>query len=213
MTALAPQLDYFLIDGSSSMADKWWDMLAGLDEYMKVLRTMNVASHGIVHTFDSADLHCVQRDGLISDWKPFLDDPIGLNNGTTPLYDAINLMGRRLADLDPKNAVIVVVTDGEENASRHTNATQARAILDWCRAQGWQVVFLGADFNNSRQAAALGADDSNSIGVRKQKFLPGFKALGEKRARHAASGSDISFTDAEKENFGGYLTGPSHHGQ
>lgn len=209
-SVLAPQLDYFLIDGSSSMSDKWWEMLAGLDEYMKVLKSMNIASHGIVHTFDSRDLHCVQRDSLISTWDTFIDDPIGLNSGMTPLYDAINLMGRRLADLDPPNACIIIVTDGEENCSSHTDVHQAHAILDWCRAKGWQVVFLGADFNNSRQAKALGADESNTIGVRKMLMKDAGKSLGEKRARHARAGTDITFTEDERKTFGGYLTGPSN---
>jgi hypothetical protein len=64
----------------------------------------------------------------------------------TPLFDAINMMGRELQALNPPRCSIVIITDGDENGSRHTTADQARAILDWCRAQGWQVTFLGADF-------------------------------------------------------------------
>ena len=68
---VAPQLDYILIDGSGSMQTKWWDSLAALDGFVDVLRTMNVSSHGIVSVFDSHDLSCIQRDGLIGDWTAF----------------------------------------------------------------------------------------------------------------------------------------------
>lgn len=206
---LAPQLDYILIDGSGSMQDKWWDTLAGLDGFIDTLRAMNIASHGIVHVFDSRDVKSIQRDSVIGEWKTFRDDPLGAGWASTPLYDAINAMGRELRDLDPPRCSIVIVTDGDENGSKYTNATQAKAILDWCRAKGWQVTFLGAEFNNSAQAKLLGANASNSIGVQKLKLLEAGKALGEKRARNALFGEPINFSDEERKNFGGYLTGPN----
>jgi len=207
---VAAQLDYILIDGSGSMKDKWWDSMAALDGFMGALRANNVASHGIVNVFDSHDLSLVQRDGLIGDWQTFYANPLAAHWGGTPLYDAINLMGRELQALNPPRCSIVIITDGDENGSRHTTADQARAILDWCRAQGWQVTFLGADFNNSRQAKLLGANESNSLGVQAQKLLEAGKTLGEKRVRHSQAGTDISFTDEEKKDFGGYLADQSN---
>jgi hypothetical protein len=203
-TLQAPQLDYILLDGSSSMSHKWWDTMGALQGFVDTLKTQNVNSHGIIQVFDSHDLDCVQRDSTLDTWGPLTD--IGYNGGMTPLYDAINLMGRKLRDLAPPRCSIVIVTDGDENGSNYTDATQARAILDWCRAQGWQVTFLGADFNNSQQARLLGADDSNSVGVRKEKLLEAGKALGQKRAKHALYGDDINFSEDERKNFGGYLT-------
>lgn len=202
----APQLDYILFDGSYSMQDKWWDCIAALDGFMDVLKAQNVHSHGIVSVFNSACLSDIQRDGLLSDWPSFASAPVVSEWGTTPLYDAINHMGRTLKDLDPPSCSIVIVTDGHEQGSRHTDATQARAILDWCRAKGWQVTFLGADFNNAKQAELLGADPTNMIGVQKKLLGAAGKRLGEKRAHHARSGDDINFTKDEQESFGGYLT-------
>lgn len=208
-TLLAPQLDYILIDGSGSMQDKWWPTLDSVEAFVKVLRAANIHSHGIVTVFDGLNIDNVQRDSTIDTWRPFREDPLSANFHNTPLYDAINLMGRHLRDLDPPSCSIIIVTDGAENGSHHTDIHQARAILDWCRAKGWQVTFLGADFNNASQAKLLGANESNSIGVRKMKLLEAGKALGEKRARHAISGTDINFSKDEKEIFGGYLSGPS----
>ncbi len=209
-TLLAPQLDYILIDGSGSMMGKWFDTLAALDGFMDALRSMNIASHGIIHVFDSRNLATIERDSVIGDWTRFSVSPIKCPGGMTPLYDAINLMGRELRELNPPRASIVIITDGDENGSTYTTAVQARAILDWCRARGWQVTFLGADFNNSRQAKLLGADESNSVGVQKHLLGASGKLLGEKRVRNALFGGDINFTADERRNFGGYLTGPSN---
>jgi hypothetical protein len=185
------------------MQSKWWDTIAALRQYVDTLRGQNIASHGILQVFDSRDLDSTQRDGPIGDWGDLSD--IGAHWSMTPLYDAINLMARKLKDLDPAKCSIVIVTDGEENGSQ-TTADQARAMLDWCRAKGWQVTFLGADFNNCQQARLLGADDSNTIGVRKQKLLEAGASLGRKRVMHAKFGDEISFTEDERKNFGGYLT-------
>lgn len=202
---LAAQLDYILVDGSGSMQDKWWETLGALEGFVDVLKSQNIASHGIIQVFDSNNLESVQRDSTLDTWPKFTSDPLGSSWGSTPLYDAINLMGRRLRDLDPPKCSIIIVTDGDENGSRHTDATQARAILDWCRAQEWQVTFLGANFNNSKQSKLLGANDGNSVGIRSQKLLEAGRSLGEKRARHAISGTDISFSEDERKDFGGYL--------
>ena len=204
----AAQLDYVLLDGSSSMSDKWGQTLHSLEQFIDVLRSQNIASHGILQVFDSGNLSLIHRDAIIGDWGPLThgETRIPLPGGMTPLYDAINLMCRSLRDLNPPRASIVIATDGEEMGSRYTDATQARALLDWCRAMGWQVTFLGCDFNNQRQAALLGANAANMIGVRKEMLKLAGKTLGEKRANNARTGTDINFTDDEKENFGGYLT-------
>ena len=199
------QLDYILVDGSASMMNKWWDCMGALDGFISTLKAQGVSSHGIIQVFDSHDLDYVARDSEIGTWQTFGDDPIGAHWGATPLYDAIFLMGQKLQALDPEKASIVIVTDGEETGSQ-VNDTQARAVLDWCRAKGWQVTFIGCDFNNSKQARLLGADESNTVGVAKAKLLEAGAALGKKRAAHAKFGDDIEFNSDERKNFGGYLT-------
>ena len=111
-------------------------------------------------------------------------------------------MGRELRDLNPPRCSIVIITDGDENGSRHTTHEQARAILDWCRAQGWQVTFLGCDFNNSRQAKLLGADESNSLGVQAARMIEAGKVLGKLSPKRLVRG--LSTSPPEK-SFGGYL--------
>lgn len=206
----APQLDYVLMDGSGSMQGKWWEMLSLLDNFMEVLKSQNVHSHGIVQVFDdNGNLASIQRNGVISEWKTFSQDPLGATWGGTALYDAINYMVRYLAEEDPDKCSIVIVTDGQSYDDKYTTADEARALLDWCRAKGWQVTFIGCDFNNSTQAQLLGADEANSIGVQKKLLGEAGKLFGKKRAEYGRSGEDINFTKDEQSNFGGYLGGPS----
>lgn len=202
------QHDYILLDGSSSMLDKWWESLEAIDAYIASSKANNVNSHVILTAFASGELDLVHRNLPIADWIPLLKDPIGTNGGMTPLYDAVNVMCRRLRDLDPPRCSIVIVTDGEESGSEFTTLVQAKAMLDWCRAKGWQVTFIGADFSNAQQASLLGGTAASSIGVQKKLMSQAAANLGKKRAAYGTYGTPMHFTEGERQQFGGYLNAP-----
>lgn len=199
-------VDYLLIDGSSSMLDKWEDTVAALETYILDLKTAKINSHILASVFTSEDCDMLQRDTPLSEFVSFYDDPIASHWGMTPLYDAINAMGRRMRDLNPNRATIVICTDGEENSSVYTDLTQAKAILDWCRAKGWQIIFIGCDFNNSSQAKALGANEDKAIGVQKELLVDAARELAKKRQNYGTFGTDIHFSEAEQRQFGGLLS-------
>lgn len=206
---LAPELDYILLDGSGSMLTQWDETLACLENYFSKLRLANLANHGILHVFDSPNLEMIQRDGLITDWPGFNRGNVDIPGGGTPLYDAVNLAVRRLASLAPERCTLVIVTDGDNNGSKHTSAVEAKTLLDWCRAQGWQVIFLGADFDNVEDAVALGAREQEFIGVQRARLPEVGEAMADKRIKYSRTGSDIGFDGDEKVKFGGYLADPN----
>lgn len=189
------------------MQSKWFDSLAAIDNFMRVLQDANLNAHTILTTFCSHDLMLTHRDQSLRDWKPLSSDPIGSHWGGTPLYDAINAMGRRLRYLDPKRASVLIVTDGEEGGSK-TTLDQAKSILDWMRAKGWQVTFIGCDFNNQSQAKLLGSAHGSSIGVAQGQLTNAAKSLGKKRVVYGNTGTPMHFTDGEQQTFGGYLNAP-----
>ena len=204
------QLDMILLDGSGSMSDKWWPMLEAIDTYIAGLKAAHVKSHIILDVFDTTDRQLTQRDTHIDQWKTFAEDPIGSHFAMTPLYDAIVLMGAKIRNLNPSKCAVTIVTDGEDSGTldnKFGTLETAKSVLDWLRAQGFSVTFIGCDFDNDRQARALGANASNSIGVRKELLTDATKRYAEKRARNVHAGDSISFTDDEKRKFGGYLTG------
>lgn len=211
-TALAPattslmasELDIIIIDSSSSMHSKWHPCLAGLEEYRKILLKANLNAQLLLATFsDSFHIHA---DGLLADHPLITGTPF--DQGSTALYDAIHHTATLLRDLDPPKATIIIVTDGYDNASEHTDETQARAFIDWMRAKGFQVIFFGCDFNNSKQALALGATERTAIGVGKHHLLEASASLARKRIEYGRFDREINFTEAEQQQFGGYLPAP-----
>lgn len=205
---IAPVIDYFLLDGSGSMiGEKWQNMLVSIDSYAEIFSRANINTQCILHVFDSTDRDQVQVDCAVKHWPVLTRTPPSANFTGTPLHDAINIMARRIKELDPPRCRIIICTDGKNTEiDCKTNEDQARAMLDWLRAKGYQVTFFGCDFNNTRQAKLLGANESNTIGVQRALLEEGAKLLANKSIRNERFGDDISFTDDERTEFGGYLT-------
>jgi hypothetical protein len=206
------QQDYILLDSSGSMAPKRGDSLAAIDNFVAQLRSDNINSTITCATFTTTYTagvsYQVVRQQTPNEWADMqYDAEVAREGGSTPLYDAINVMCNQLRETMPVKCSILIITDGEENASK-TTAVQAKALLDWCRALGWQVTFLGCDFENSEQAKLLGANDTNAIGVSVKRLTDATSLLAEKRARYSQYGTDMDLTSDEKTELGGLL--PDH---
>lgn len=202
------QQDFLVLDGSASMMGSWHQSLAAIDAFIAGCKAQGVKSQVTLSIFDSTDLDYQARSCALDAWVPLSQEPVGAHWGGTPLYDTIALIGRKLRDLNPPRAAITFVTDGDEAGSRHTTLEQARSILQWMRAKGWQVTFIGCDFDNSRLARKLGIANHNAVGVAKALLTDAAKNLATKRAKYAQTGESMDFTDAEKTQFGGYLARP-----
>src|SRR5882762_710343 len=205
----AQQEDVMILDGSGSMMDKWWESLYAIDAYIAGCQKAEVSSHVHLSVFAGSVLDDTVRDTPIAQWVPLAKEPIGSSWGGTPLYNAINAMGRRLRETNPSRASILIVTDGQDSmGGEGTSLEQARSILDWLRAKGYQVTFIGCDFNNAHQAKLLGSNASESVGVQKGLLVDAAKALATKRAVYGKTGAPMHWSPEEQQQFGGYLAAP-----
>jgi von Willebrand factor type A domain len=202
---LRGQRDFILVDGSGSMTDNWWPLMEAVEAYVETLRKNQTDTFMTLTVFSGDDLDMEQRNCSIADWKSVLTDPIVSTWGDTPLFDAINVMARRLRDEDPARCAITIVTDGDNNGSNFTDQVQAKAILDWCRAKGWEVSFIGCDWNNAKLAAKLGSHASSAIGVAKAMLKDAAEELARKRSIYGKTGAPMHWSEEERSQFGGYL--------
>ena len=85
--------------------------------------------------------------------------------GMTPLMDAVGSVVSRLRDRKPKGKVVVlIVTDGLENASREWSRERVRELIAKMRKKGWQFVFMGADIDAYAESADLGMAAGSTYG-------------------------------------------------
>src|SRR5687767_8818788 len=156
-----------ILDRTGSMEPIRDDTIGGYNAYLEKQKDKPGETTLTLIQFDSQDPYEVIYQFLPIQAVPNLTRETYIPRGFTPLYDAI---GRGILDLDsslanlsaekhPKQVIMVIDTDGAENASHEfTKAQITRMIQEKQQQCDWQIVFLGADLT------AL--DDAESSGIR-----------------------------------------------
>lgn len=83
-------------------------------------------------------------------------------NGGTPLYDA---MGQAMTMLEMKmkdgdRALVTIITDGYENASREYSQMEIRHMTERLRKKGWVIAYIGANQDVETVSRDLGIKHS-----------------------------------------------------
>lgn len=95
---------------------------------------------------------------------PRLEVQSYLPRGGTALVDAVcasieRMKEKVLSSLDPskERVMLVIVTDGQENASREYTSERLRELTAECQSKyGWQFIYLGANQDEFAEAGKLG---------------------------------------------------------
>jgi hypothetical protein len=205
---------YILLDRTGSMSDRWAEALSSVNAYavalgedeaprpdlQVVVPKPTLKTSVTLAVFDAQDglqFDVLRRGVDPHGWKPVTSQEAS-PRGMTPLFDAMGQM-MALAEKDnPKKAVIVIMTDGAENASREMTKLKVKASLDRARERGWEVVFLGADFSNFADASGVGVTASKSIAVDKSALSGTMQRLAKKSRDYGQSAAPAPVTfDAE----------------
>lgn len=200
------QHDFILLDRSGSMSSLWDEALSSINSYVKKLADDKIDTGVTLATFDGdggALQFEVIRDRIIpSTWKSVSSDD-ATPRGMTPLSDATGKIVSLAKAGNYNKVAIIIMTDGAENASRELTVAQAKAALDECRAKNWQVIFLGANFDNAQQAAAYGNAAFSTTTVAKGNLRAAAGSLASSRATYSATGASMGFSDEEKRRLAG----------
>ena len=148
---------------------------------------------------------------------PFSLDP----RNSTALLDAIGMtitaLGSKLAamseDARPGSVIIVVVTDGHENASREFTLQQVNTMTrHQSDGYGWQFVFLGANLDAvaAGQDLGIGADRSmtyrpdavgSAMGLNSAK-ITGYRTAKRAGVAEAVAGMALDWNEDERRDLG-----------
>ena len=200
--SLNPERDYLLLDRSGSMAVQWDVALDAINVYARTLGS-HINTRIMMATFDNV-YEVIRKELHPLQWRPISNEEIA-PRGTTALNDAIGSIVAQAKQDNPQKAALAIMTDGGENASKELTNEQAKALLDQCRARGWQVIFLGMGHDNSGLAQQYGADPNQTIAAEKQSLAVTMQQIAEKRAAYSKTGQRIAFSDTEKKIAGGKL--------
>lgn len=158
-----------VLDRSGSMSTTKEDAEGGLKEFISRQRVLPGDCRLTFYRFDN-EIERVFEDKPLKDVR---DEELRLEpRGMTALLDALNKaideVGDRLArraDYDrPEYVYVVVITDGQENASRTLRSTVFEKIARQRNQYKWQFVFIGANQDAIAEAGHLGIDPQFSLG-------------------------------------------------
>jgi len=162
---------YILLDRSGSMQSLWVEALSSVNAFAKELANKTdgqaVDSHITLSVFDSQDglkFDTLRRKQPALHWENVTDRE-ATPRGMTPLLDAMVRIIALAEGDNPDKAVIVVMTDGQENASQEVKREGVKAALDRVKAKGWEVVFLGANFDNISDADSVGVQGGQQMAM------------------------------------------------
>lgn len=161
-----------ILDRTGSMESIRDDTIGGFNVFLKAQQEQAGSATLSLAQFDSQDPYEVIHSFRKISTVPELTHETFIPRACTPLLDAmgrgINDLEQNLSEMAPDNrpgkVVVVVITDGHENASHEFKKGQIeRMVQDRQQKLDWQFVFLSADL--------AGIDDALSAGVEQRRAM------------------------------------------
>lgn len=193
-----------VLDRSGSMSGSERVTTKALNTYLTDLKNEDgVNALLTLSTFDSRSIDIPISKVPISKMYSFPDDLIKPRGGT-PLYDAIGLAIHDLENIiesSEDNKVLVIVTDGYENASREYTFEGIRSKIKEKEEDGWLIIYLGADHDAFRQADSLNFNRERSMKYSKKDSLDTFRAVTRTTLDYSRGikNKEIKFTKQERD--------------
>lgn len=159
-----------VLDRSGSMTSVASDTIGGFNTFLADQRKASGTALITLNQFDDVFEHVIKAENV--QYAPELTKETFKPRGSTALLDAIgrsiNETGKRLADMPendrPAKVVMVIITDGQENASREFDKAKIDAMIREQRDKwNWEFVFLGANQDAISTAASLGIGAKSSM--------------------------------------------------
>lgn len=155
---------YILVDHSGSMARDWPETLGSVNGYAKALKNTTEVNNTItLVAFDSNNPFEVLRDAVPLDkWIDITSEEL-LPRGMTPLYTAVVGIVNLAKSVDNERVVIVVMTDGMDTGNVEHTVHSAKGSIKEAIDKGWEVLFLGANFDAKIHTDAFGLGSDKYI--------------------------------------------------
>ena len=156
-----------ILDRSASMSPLREAAVQGYNGILEVVRTaqeqnaieqqnyitLSFFNDSVTNVFDCDTVQSIP-DLLLDDYKP---------QGNTALWDAIGIsldsLKVKLDSLENATAVVTIISDGLENASKHYSIYAVADRIDALKGQGVMFVFMGTNQDVAQTAASFHIDN------------------------------------------------------
>lgn len=159
----------FILDRSGSMSGLESDTIGGFNAMIARQKNENSVSFVTTVLFDTRFERI--HDRLKIEDVPAMTERDYTPGGCTALLDAIGDTVRHIARIHkyarpedvPEKTVVVITTDGMENASHHYKLEEIRQLIEHEQEKyGWEFLFLGADIDAVEAAGSIGISSART---------------------------------------------------
>ena len=166
MTTPVTVYNVIILDKSGSMSNIARQAIDGVNETIGSIKSAQEKNPDQKHlltlvAFCGCELKTIYDNIPVADVKTLTDRdyrPCCM----TPLYDAIGTTITRVHALKSLQAdslaLVTIITDGYENASREFSQRAIMSLIDSYKEQGWQFTYIGADHDVEQVSFSLHID-------------------------------------------------------
>ena len=156
----------FILDRSGSMAGLEKDTIGGFNAMLA--KQKNEPGEAVVSTVLFDNVSQVIHDRVPLDRVPDLTEKEYYVRGCTALLDAVGGAIHHIGNVHkyarpedrPEKTLVVITTDGMENASRRYDYAKVRTMIQRQKeTYGWEFLFLGANIDAAREAVRFGISE------------------------------------------------------
>lgn len=149
-----------VLDRSGSMSSIGKATVEGFNKFLDEQKNSEGEAFLTLVQFD--DRYEMDYQSLpVKDATPLILGENFVPRGSTALFDAI---GKTIEELDTDHDVVfVIITDGEENASRVYKREAIMKMIETQTEAGWKFLFLAANQDAIKAGGSIGIRGSNSI--------------------------------------------------
>ena len=148
-----------ILDRSGSMGHLREATITGFNEFVREQRKEADGGRALMSLTQFDDRYEVNFVGEPLENVPDLDTESYIPRGSTALNDAI---GRTVHELEAwtkahdwkERVLVLIITDGQENASKEYSLPAIRALIERKENDGWNFVYLGANQDAYQEAEA-----------------------------------------------------------
>ena len=168
-TAKTQVYNLIILDKSGSMGSIAKAAIAGFNETVGSIRSAQERFKDTQEHFVSLMIFCDCEKTMVYDMVP-VDKVKELTSNEyrpcccTPLYDAmgisINALYKAIKDKEDATAVVTVITDGLENASKEYSGSAIKALVERMKnEEGWNFAYIGTNQDVRATSASLSIDN------------------------------------------------------
>ena len=159
----------FIMDRSGSMCGREEDVVGGFNSVLN--QQKKEQNEGYVTSVLFNDTHQIVVDRVSFDSVKPMEVKEFMCSGCTAMYDAIGFTVDHISKIHkyikkedvPEKTIVVITTDGLENASREYSRQSVKRLIEQKKEEGWQFLFLAANMDAAEAGEAVGIDEEYSV--------------------------------------------------